>query len=63
MRKKESGSINRVAVTAMNCAILNNRPPTYPPARPKPTVYNETWELAATNVVLRGRECWIILTG
>ncbi len=31
----------------------NNRPPDYPPARPKPTVYNETWELAATNVVLR----------
>lgn len=31
----------------------NQRPPGYPPARPKPTVYNETWELAATNVVLR----------
>lgn len=31
----------------------NHRPPDYPPARPKPTVYNETWELAATNVVLR----------
>ena len=31
----------------------HNRPPTYPPARPKPTVYNETWELAASNVVLR----------
>jgi hypothetical protein len=31
----------------------NKRPPDYPPARPKPTVYNETWELAATNVVLR----------
>jgi hypothetical protein len=31
----------------------NKRPPGYPPARPKPTVYNETWELAATNVVLR----------
>ncbi len=31
----------------------NKRPPNYPPARPKPTVYNETWELAATNVVLR----------
>jgi len=29
------------------------RPPDYPPPRPKPTVYNETWELAATNVVLR----------
>ena len=24
----------------------------YPPSRPKPTVYNETWELEATNVVL-----------
>jgi len=31
----------------------NKRPPNYPPARPKPTVYNEIWELAATNVVLR----------
>ena len=31
----------------------NKRPPNYPPARPKPTVYNETWELAAKNVVLR----------
>ncbi len=31
----------------------NKRPPTYPPPRPKPTVYNEIWELAATNVVLR----------
>lgn len=30
-----------------------NRPPDYPPARPKPTVYNEVWELAATNIVLR----------
>jgi hypothetical protein len=29
------------------------RPPDYPPARPKPTVYNEVWERAATNVVLR----------
>ena len=31
----------------------NNRPPDYPPARPRPTVYNETWELEATNVVVR----------
>lgn len=31
----------------------NNRPPNYPPRRPRPTVYNETWELPATNVVLR----------
>lgn len=31
----------------------NKRPPNYPPPRPKPTVYNETWELPATNVVLR----------
>jgi hypothetical protein len=29
------------------------RPPDYPPARPKPTVYNEVWDLPATNVVLR----------
>jgi hypothetical protein len=28
------------------------RPPGYPPARPRPTVYNEVWELPATNVVL-----------
>jgi len=31
----------------------NKRPPGHPPPRPKPTVYNEVWELAATNVVLR----------
>ncbi len=31
----------------------NKRPPNYPPPRPKPTVYNEVWELPATNVVLR----------
>ena len=30
-----------------------NRPPVYPSPRPRPTVFNETWELAATNVVLR----------
>jgi len=30
-----------------------NRPPNYPPSRPRPTVYNETWELEADNVVLR----------
>jgi len=31
----------------------NNAPPGYPPERPRPTVYNEVWELEATNVVLR----------
>lgn len=31
----------------------NKRPPNYPPPRPRPTVYNEVWELPATNVVLR----------
>lgn len=31
----------------------DNRPPGYPPSRPKPTVFNETWERAATNTVLR----------
>ncbi len=30
-----------------------NRPLEYPSPRPRPTVFNETWELAATNVVLR----------
>ena len=30
-----------------------NKPPNYPPSRPRPTVYNETWELEADNVVLR----------
>lgn len=29
------------------------QPPGIPPQRPRPTVYNETWELPATNVVLR----------
>ena len=29
------------------------RPADYPPRRPNPTVYNETWELAATNTILR----------
>ena len=29
-----------------------NRPPVYPSPRPRPTVFNETWALAATNVVL-----------
>lgn len=29
------------------------RPADYPPPRPNPTVYNETWELAATNTILR----------
>jgi hypothetical protein len=28
-------------------------PPDYPPARPRPTVYNETWELPASNVILK----------
>jgi len=31
----------------------NNKPPGYPPARPRPTVYNEVWGFEATNVVLR----------
>ena len=33
----------------------NRQPPNYPPPRPRPTVYNETWELPAENVVLRAR--------
>jgi hypothetical protein len=31
----------------------NNPPPNYPPARSRPTVYNEVWEFEAANVVLR----------
>ena len=31
----------------------NNPPQGYPPARPKPLVFNETWEMEATNVVKR----------
>ena len=31
----------------------NNPPPGYPPARAQPLVYNETWDLAAHNAVLR----------
>ncbi len=31
----------------------NHQPPGYPPARPRPTVYNEVWELPAQNVILR----------
>lgn len=31
----------------------NIRPANYPPPRPRPTVYNEVWELPASNVVLR----------
>ena len=31
-------------------------PAGYPPSRPQPTVYNETWDLAASNVVLRAAE-------
>ncbi len=29
----------------------NNKPPGYPPPRPRPTVYNEVWEFAARNQV------------
>ena len=28
------------------------KPDGYPPPRPRPTVYNETWELPARNIVL-----------
>ena len=31
----------------------SNPPPGYPPPRPRPTVYNETWALSSNNVVLR----------
>jgi hypothetical protein len=31
----------------------NRQPPNYPPPRPRPTVYNEVWELPATNIVTR----------
>jgi len=31
----------------------NKRPPNYPVQRPNPTVFNETWELAASNIILR----------
>jgi hypothetical protein len=31
----------------------NRQPPNYPPPRPRPTVYNEVWELPATNIVMR----------
>ena len=30
-----------------------NPPPNYPPPRPRPTVYNETWELSASKDVLK----------
>ena len=30
-----------------------NKPANYPPRRPRPTVYNEVWELPARNVILR----------
>lgn len=33
----------------------NVRPANYPPARPKPTVYNEVWEMEATNVLLQAK--------
>jgi hypothetical protein len=29
----------------------NNAPPNYPPPRPRPTTYNETWELTAHNEI------------
>ena len=28
-------------------------PPGYPPVRPKPLVFNETWDMEATNVATR----------
>ena len=31
----------------------DNPPPNYPPSHPWPTVYNEVWELEATNVLMR----------
>ncbi len=31
----------------------NNPPPGYPPPRPKPLVFNEVWEMEATNVLKR----------
>ena len=31
----------------------NNKPPGYPPPRPRPAVYNEVWEFAARNQVWR----------
>ena len=31
----------------------DNKPPGYPPPRPRPTVYNEVWEFAARNQVWR----------
>ena len=31
----------------------DNAPPGYPPPRPKPLVFNETWEMEATNLVQR----------
>lgn len=31
----------------------DNIPPGYPPARPRPLVFNETWEMEATNVIKR----------
>ena len=31
----------------------NDKPADYPPSRPQPLVYNETWDLAARNAVLR----------
>ena len=30
----------------------SNPPPNYPPPRPRPTTYNETWELEATNIFM-----------
>lgn len=33
----------------------SHQPPGYPPRRPRPTVYNETWELPSENVITRSR--------
>ena len=33
----------------------DHSPPGFPPGRPRPTVYNETWELEAANVMLCAR--------
>lgn len=33
----------------------NRKPANYPPRRPRPTVYNETWEFPAENSILRAK--------
>jgi hypothetical protein len=33
----------------------NRQPPNYPPLRPRPTTYNETWELPAENTVIAAK--------